>query len=345
MEIKAETPLVSVLIPAYNHEKYVQETIRAVIAQTYKRIEFILIDDGSTDATYKKALELEVECKARFESVKILSQENSGICATLNNLIQLANGDFVYIIASDDVPEADAISILQKCFNAPDVVLAVGDNSIIDSESNITSWGRERNIDDDEKIFDSWWEYNCYHRPELKTIGENFGSYESLVKGCYLTNGYLIKKEALIKTGGYKDGCLDDWYIQLQLAKLGRFRFVNQKLCRYRWHGTNTAKNNIKMRRLIQTTKETEEKKVRDSYDDELIRKFRANIDWSPEFFNSLDSALGEKNIESKKEMRLFYKKIRKPSLKQTFFFLASYLPFAFAFLRLYRKQKNGGRK
>ena len=51
-------PLVSVIIPAYNHENYIQEAIKSIIAQTYKNIELIILDDGSKDSTWQKIQEL-----------------------------------------------------------------------------------------------------------------------------------------------------------------------------------------------------------------------------------------------------------------------------------------------
>ena len=61
--------LISVIIPAYNHERYVEECIRSIMAQTYRNIELIVIDDGSTDGTFAKLQELKPECEKRFVRV------------------------------------------------------------------------------------------------------------------------------------------------------------------------------------------------------------------------------------------------------------------------------------
>ena len=58
--------LVSVVIPAYNHEKYIQTTIESVIAQTYKNIELLILDDGSSDNTWNKIQEMREKCERRF---------------------------------------------------------------------------------------------------------------------------------------------------------------------------------------------------------------------------------------------------------------------------------------
>ncbi|MDR2407780.1 MAG: glycosyltransferase family 2 protein, partial [Bacteroidales bacterium] len=122
-----QLPLVSVIIPAYNHEKYVQETITSIIEQTYKNIELIIINDGSKDATWQRILEMQDVCKARFTRVDFSTQENSGTCITLNRLIEKTHGEYVYLIASDDKAAPEAIekeyAFLSK---NPDYALAVG---------------------------------------------------------------------------------------------------------------------------------------------------------------------------------------------------------------------------
>ena len=337
MQQEPLTPLVSVIVPAYNHERYVQETIRSIIAQTYMNIELLVTDDGSTDGTFAKISEFENECRARFAAVRFATQKNAGICATLNSLLADAHGEFVYPIASDDVAEPRAIETLLGCFDSSDIVFAVGDNSIIDSDSNITGWGTDRNIDDGKIVFDSWWDYNCYWRPELRRLGENFGSYESLVRGPYITNGYLIRRSALLEAGGWQDGTLDDWYMQLQLAKLGRFKFINEKLCRYRWHGMNTVHQKDKMRKLLAMTKKYEEKSVLKYGEPALINIYYKNISFQHGFYGALNQLIAG-HREYKDDFCEYYKKLRHPTKKQRFFYLISFVPFTFALLRFYRR-------
>lgn len=337
MQQEALTPLVSVIVPAYNHEHYVQETIRSIIAQTYMNIELLVTDDGSTDGTFAKISELEDECRARFAAVRFTTQKNAGICATLNSLLADAHGEFVYPIASDDVAEPRAVETLLDCFDSSDTVFAVGDNSIIDSDSNITGWGTDRDIDDGKIVFYSWWDYNCYWRPELRRLGENFGSYESLVRGPYITNGYLIRRSALLEAGGWQDGTLDDWYMQLQLAKLGRFKFINEKLCRYRWHGTNTVRQKDKMWEILAATKKYEEENVLNSGDSALIKKYYENVSFSPHFSYALDHLIAGCS-EYKNDFYDYYSRLRHPTKKQRFFHIMSFIPFGFRLLWFYRR-------
>ena len=139
-------PLVSVIIPAYNHENYVQETISSIINQTYQNIELIIIDDGSKDSTWQKILELKDKCEKRFSNVIFQTQKNEGTRKTLNKLLSLTKGEYIYLIASDDLAKPNAIE-LQANFllNNKEYGLVVGDNEIIDEKSTICYWDKERN--------------------------------------------------------------------------------------------------------------------------------------------------------------------------------------------------------
>ena len=251
------TPLVSVVIPAYNHEAYVQQTIRSIIAQTYINIELLVLDDGSKDATLVKMQEIKEECQSRFVSVWFHTHANGGTCATLNALLQQATGKYVYLIASDDVAKPQAIQRLVDILEADaQCVLAVGDNEFIDSAGNRVFKNSKKEVVADEseatyKTFAGQFGYNNL----AKYLGEQFGSYESLLQGNYIPNGYLMRRDSLDQVGGYcVDAPLEDYYMALQLSKLGTMRFINEILFSYRLHNTNTAANTEHMLSLTRKT-------------------------------------------------------------------------------------------
>ena len=82
-------PLISLLVPAYNHEKYIKETIDSLIAQTYPNLELIVIDDGSKDNTFAVLKSLEDVCHERFANVHFETQNNQGVVGTLNQLLEM----------------------------------------------------------------------------------------------------------------------------------------------------------------------------------------------------------------------------------------------------------------
>jgi glycosyltransferase involved in cell wall biosynthesis len=94
-----ESPLVSVIIPAYNAERYIRETIESALAQTYKNLEVVVGDDGSTDGTRAVVEEL----AARDPRVKYFSQKNAGQSAARNLAIAHARGTYVAFLDADDL--------------------------------------------------------------------------------------------------------------------------------------------------------------------------------------------------------------------------------------------------
>jgi glycosyltransferase involved in cell wall biosynthesis len=96
-------PLVSILIPAYNSEKWLAYTLQSAVAQTWERKEIIVVDDGSTDRT--------AEMARRFASkeVKVVSTANGGLSAAVNHAFQLCQGDYIQELDSDDLLSPDKI--------------------------------------------------------------------------------------------------------------------------------------------------------------------------------------------------------------------------------------------
>jgi glycosyltransferase involved in cell wall biosynthesis len=91
------SPIVSVIIPAYNAENYILNTLNSVLVQTYKNIEIIIIDDGSTDNTLKLIQPYE------SEKIKIITQKNLGASAARNNGIKCASGKYIQFLDADDL--------------------------------------------------------------------------------------------------------------------------------------------------------------------------------------------------------------------------------------------------
>lgn len=90
-----QNPLISVIIPVYNGKKYLQEAIATVINQTYKPLEIIVVDDGSTDNS-KQII-------ARFPDIKYIYQENQGVAVARNTGIAEAKGEYIALLDQDDL--------------------------------------------------------------------------------------------------------------------------------------------------------------------------------------------------------------------------------------------------
>jgi glycosyltransferase involved in cell wall biosynthesis len=90
-------PLVSVVIPAYNAERWITDAIISARCQTWSNVEVIVVDDGSTDAT------LAVAGRHEGPRLKVVSQDNQGACAARNRGLELAQGEFIQFLDGDDL--------------------------------------------------------------------------------------------------------------------------------------------------------------------------------------------------------------------------------------------------
>ena len=243
-------PLVSVLIPAYCHEKYIQEAIHSVINQTYKRIELIVIDDGSSDSTWQKMQEIKRECEERFERVYFETKKNEGVCKTLNKLLMYSKGEFLLFVASDDRVKPEAIEKeISFLINHPEFSLVVGDSEIIDSEGTTCYWDKNREIVYDIREARSTTFVEFLKRQNNYFNDRDFGRYETLLRQNYIPNGGLVRKSIYDIIGFYPDGLiLEDFWSVLQISKYTRMKYLNEILYSYRWHNSNTIKNSEKMR-------------------------------------------------------------------------------------------------
>jgi glycosyltransferase involved in cell wall biosynthesis len=99
-----QAPLVSAVIPVYNREQYLAETIESWLAQRYRPVEVVVVDDGSTDRS--------VEVAGRFGSVvRCVSQPHTGIAAARNRTLELARGTYLAFLDSDDLWEQDQLAV------------------------------------------------------------------------------------------------------------------------------------------------------------------------------------------------------------------------------------------
>ena len=105
-----EMPLVSVLIPCYNHEAFLEDCLNSILRQTYGNIELLICDDCSPDSSWDVIRAFAPKLQARFARVELLKNEvNQGVTKNVNRMLALARGEFVKTLASDDAMASTAI--------------------------------------------------------------------------------------------------------------------------------------------------------------------------------------------------------------------------------------------
>jgi glycosyltransferase involved in cell wall biosynthesis len=97
-------PLVSILIPAYNAERWIEESIRSALGQTWPNKEIIVVDDGSTDHTLRMAQQFEAK------GARVVTQPNQGAAAARNNAFSLSRGDYIQWLDADDLLSPDKVA-------------------------------------------------------------------------------------------------------------------------------------------------------------------------------------------------------------------------------------------
>lgn len=118
--------MVSVIVPVYNSEKYIEKCLRSILGQTYGELEIILINDGSTDHS-KDILE---KYAAQDKRIKIVNQENQGVAVARNMGLDNADGDYILYVDSDDWIESNMIARLVELSKDVDIVYCGNDNAI-----------------------------------------------------------------------------------------------------------------------------------------------------------------------------------------------------------------------
>jgi alpha-1,3-rhamnosyltransferase len=219
MELSKVQPLVSIAIPCYNHEKYVQECIKSVIEQDYENIELIIIDDGSKDESVSKIQALLPECEKRFSRFEFRTRPNKGLCATLNEAIDWCEGEFYSAIASDDMMLPHKTSLQVQYFQKHPECDAV--------------FGGMYVVDDDGKVVKTRKGFN------------GFVAFKDLflMKRSLAAPTQMIRLKKLTAAGLYPEGLyIEDWYMWLRISHAGSvISSLDTPLVYYRRHESNMS--------------------------------------------------------------------------------------------------------
>ena len=206
----AESPLVSVIIPCYNHEKYVTLCVESVINQNYSNFEVIVIDDGSKD----KSPEILKELQQNYSFTLVL-QQNMGLSATLNKALkEFVKGEYISICASDDFWCLDKLE-LQVSFmkRHPNIPMCYGKTHYIDEKSEII------------KLFD--------RQNDILRGGDLFE--DIFMFKLHPPVNYFFKTSLFNEIGYFDENIFaEDYYMNLKIASKYEIGFIDEYLSYYR---------------------------------------------------------------------------------------------------------------
>lgn len=217
----ASMKLLSIVVPAYNHERFIRRCLDSVAEITYPNIELVVIDDGSVDETMEIVQDW---CRAHPAVRSLISSRpNRGITRTLNELLQAATGEFVLPLASDDFLLPDGPSALVAALG--DNVAAFGDAIVVDSEGSLV----------DESLLFGHGRHDrarLTRRPAMDLIAN------------WSVAGPIIayRRTEVMSIGGYDESLeIEDLDFYLRLASKGWLKFVDVVVASHRIHGGNAS--------------------------------------------------------------------------------------------------------
>jgi glycosyltransferase involved in cell wall biosynthesis len=207
------TPTVSVVIPAYNHARYLAEAVESALGQTLPAVEVIVVDDGSTDET--------PQVLARHRArVRIVRQANRGVSAARNAGASLAQGDLLAFLDADDVWLPQKLEAQAARF-ADDPELGLVHCAVEDIDAE----GRALRT--------------CTDGMEGRVAEEMLLFRRAVILGG--GSGAVVTRARFHETGGFDEslGTSADWDLHHRIARRAPVGFVPRVLLRYRVHGAN----------------------------------------------------------------------------------------------------------
>ncbi|GAB4542651.1 MAG: hypothetical protein Fur0020_12090 [Thermodesulfovibrionia bacterium] len=204
-------PLVSIITPSYNQGRYIEETIKSVLSQDYPKIEYIVVDGGSTDNT--------IEILKRYDRIKWISEPDKGQADAINKGFKMARGDILAWLNSDDTYRIGVVKKVVDFFiENPDVAMVYGDGYEINEDGYIIKRFP------DTQSFDLWKLINIWDYILQPTV--------------------FIRRDALFKVGLLNTSlrwCLD-WDLWIRLASKFKIRYLPLEIANSRvYSSTKTS--------------------------------------------------------------------------------------------------------
>ena len=225
-------PLVSVIIPVFNGQKYLKNAVESVEKNSYKNLELILVNDGSKD----KSKELCLKLKKKYKNIRFFSfKKNRGLSNVLNYAIKKAKGKHIARLNQDDVMTSTRLSS-QVYFleNNPDHVLVGGNLELVDNTGksmDILSYPQT-----DQEIRNNWLYLNAFADPAV-----------------------MYKKSAFLKAGNYDQNFYpaDDYHLWFRIGQYGKLANLNIVVTKFMVH--DKAATVRLHKKMIESTKKIHE--------------------------------------------------------------------------------------
>jgi len=220
-------PLISVVIPVYNHEKYIKQALDSVLDEDYPNKEIVVINDGSVDNTDSVIKDWIKEHKDKI-SVIYKSRENKKLVKTLNELIDLSNGEYIVFFGSDDYLKNNGIRKRYEYLRAhPDKLMVLADCNLIDGEGNF--------IKESALI--------AIGRVNKKLLFSDNGMKKFMILNGYTPGATLMADKKVYQLLGKYDETFpsEDWPYYMKAVPKNILGYIDDIVSAYRIHEKNSC--------------------------------------------------------------------------------------------------------
>lgn len=217
-----EAPLVAVVIPCYNQAQFLPEAVESALSQTYRKIEIVVVDDGSPDNA--------AEVAARYPGVRCVRQDNRGLAEARNGGFRASSGEYVLFLDADDRLTPNAVNAHLSCFaEHPEAGFVVGDIDHIDEGGSYAG------------------------SPRWPVLDANH--FEELLKVNHVANtiAVMFRRSVVERVGGFKPSCspAEDYELLLHAARLFPSAHHRTVVAHYRRHATTLSRKGALMLRAM----------------------------------------------------------------------------------------------
>ncbi|WP_315077731.1 glycosyltransferase [uncultured Clostridium sp.] len=280
--------MVSIIVPTYNNEKYIESALQSIFNQTYKDIEIIVVDDGSTDNTSEVL-------KKYTNKIIYIKKENGGVASARNLGLNIANGEYIAFLDADDLYDKNKIEkqvkILKKC---RDIDVIYNNADVIDENSKYINTLRS------EGVYKNKNNFLC-----MMLTRQLIPAPASI----------MLRKKCLEDGIRYNDNYLnaEDYDFILKLAERYKYEYIDESLYLYRRHKKNLTNNhNNQLKSEIDIIKALGIEKIKFFINSSTFRKTEkkiilAKIYMKMEMWNEAKKVLEIIKLKRKNKLIYFY--------------------------------------
>lgn len=311
------SPEISVVMAVYNGEEYLKEAVDSILCQTVSDFEFIIVDDGSTDASSS------IVRSFKDPRIKLIEQSNQGLAKALNNGIAYAKGKYIARLDADDIALPERLELQRNFLESNPAAVIVGSNAIVMDKEGCELYTSSQKLT---------WE-------EIKTMLPDTPFYHSAV---------FFRKDTFIKAGGYYEAIrhhFEDVILWNRMAEYGELFNLKETLIKYRIVPGGISNRTVKTGKIMAMLYRNILKNNGLSAKEEALLKkitIARSRNWKySNYYLNIAKIYLERNLDRNNSRKNIYKAIRHNVLNYIAWFNLFLLLFPVSYIRKWKNHRG----